>query len=298
MTKAEEIVSRVGSLPPLPDTALKLMEVINDPRSTIDDIVESVKYDQAVTSDVLKLCNSAYYSLSRKVTSLNDAILRLGTVKVLQMVMAVHTNSLLAREQQGYGLEPGVWWKHSVAVALASTLFAERLGQPNSNLAFTAGLLHDIGKVILNQYVSAEFAEIVRRVSEDRMSFVEAEHQVLGYSHEEVGALIAEAWKLPEAIVRCIRYHHEPGKLEPPDMLVDTVYLANCICLLLGVGLGEDGLCYRADASVMERYELRESDLEVIGAQMMTDLQRVEDLFADSSTRGPLPQAVHRIGVR
>ena len=293
MTKAEEIVSRVGSLPPLPDTALKLMEVINDPRSTIDDIVESVKSDQVVTSDVLKLCNSAYYGLSRKVTSLNDAILCLGTVKVLQMVMAVHTNSLLAREQQGYGLEPGVLWKHSVAVALASTLFSERLGQPNSNLAFTAGLLHDIGKVILNQYVSSEFAEIVRRVNEDRMSFVEAEHQVLGYSHEEVGALIAESWKLPDAIVRCIRYHHEPGKLDPPDMLVDTVYLANCICLLLGIGLGEDGLCYRADPAVMERYELRESDLEVIGAQMMTDLQRVEDLFADSSPRGPLPLAVH-----
>ncbi len=282
MNSVEDIVSRVGALPPLPDTALKLMRVMNDPRSSMDDIVEAVKYDQAVTGEVLKLCNSAFFGLSRKVTSLNNAMLTLGTVKVLQLVMSVHTNSMLSREQRGYGLQPGALWKHSVAVALASSLFAQRIKLPNVNLVFTAGLLHDIGKVILNEYVADEFAEIVRRVTDEGMSFGEAEHQVLGFSHEEVGSMIAEKWRLPDAIVRCIRFHHTPGKLDPPDTLVDTVYLANCVCLLLGIGLGEDGLCYRADPAVMERHELGERDLEEVGAQMMIDLKRVEQLFSDA----------------
>ncbi len=82
---------------------------------------------------------------------------------------------------------------------------------------FTAGLLHDIGKVILNEYVAKDFAEIIRRVTDDRMSFAEAERQVLGFSHEEVGCMIAEKWKLPSAIVRCIRFHHEPSAVDPPD---------------------------------------------------------------------------------
>jgi putative nucleotidyltransferase with HDIG domain len=166
-----------------------------------------------------------------------------------------------------------------VAVALASSTVAQRIHLPNVNLVFTVGLLHDIGKVVLNEYVAESFVEIVRKVREDRSTFVEAEQEVLGYSHQEVGAKIAEMWKLPEPMIQCIRYHHDPSKLDPPDLLVDTVYIANCICLMLGIGLGEDGLCYRADEVVMQRHDLHESDLEVAGAQMLIDLKRVEQLF-------------------
>jgi putative nucleotidyltransferase with HDIG domain len=210
----------------------------------------------------------------------------LGSSKVLQLVMSVHSNSLLTSEQQGYGLEPGVLWRHSVAVALASAMFSSRLGLPNGNLAFTAGLLHDIGKVVLNEHVAEEFAEIVRRVTEDGMSFPEAESSVLGFSHDEVGALVVEQWRLPDTMVKCARFHHQPGRLDPPDAIVDTVYLADCVCLLMGIGVGEDGLCYRAEEAVMERNGLREQDLEVIGAQMLTELQKVERLFAEIPDMG------------
>ena len=91
-----------------------------------------------------------------------------------------------------------------------------------------------------------------------------------------------ERWKLPEVIVRCVRYHHEPGQLEPSESLVDTVYLANSVCLLLGIGLGSDGLSYRANDVVMHRYNLEETDLEIVGVQMMTELKGVEQTFSDT----------------
>ena len=279
MTDISRIIEQVKALPPLPGTAIKLMAVINDPASTVDNLVEAIRYDQAVTTQVLKLCNSAHLGMARQVTSLNDAAVYLGTAKVLQLVMAVHTTGLLARKQTGYGLEPGVLWKHSVAVALASAEFAERIMLANTGLAYTAGLLHDIGKVVLNEHVSKEFVEIVRRVTAEKLSFVEAEEQVLGYSHEQVGGLLAENWQLPETIVRCIRHHHHPWTLDQPDPLVDTVYLANSLCLLLGLGLGSDGLYYRADDSVMERYSLSETDLETVGLAVMSELKRVEQMF-------------------
>ncbi len=291
MNTAKEIISRVGRLPPLPDTAIRLMNVINDPTSTVEDIVETIRYDQAVTGEVLKLCNSAYFGLSRTITSLNEAMLCLGTVKVLQLVMSVHTNSMLSKEQIGYGLDPGVLWKHSVAVALAASNIAQKIEKGNANLVFTAGLLHDVGKVVLNDYVAHEFAEIVRRVQEQRQAFSEAEADVLGFSHQEIGARIGEMWQLPEPIVRCIRYHHSPGDLTPPDTLVDTVYLANCICLMLGLGIGEDGLYSRADAEIAERHGLKENDLEMIGVQTLLDLKRVEQLFAESA-RQTVPAAM------
>ena len=283
MNNVKDIIETVGSIQPLPDTALKLMNIMSNPKSTLEEIVGTIKYDQAVTSEVLKLCNSAFFGLSRTVTSLEDALKYLGTAKVLQMVMSVHTNNMLAREQHGYGLDPGILWKHSVAVALASTQFAQKLHLADTNLAFTAGLLHDIGKVILNEHVAEEFVEIVRLVTDDQMAFVEAEHRVLGFSHEEVGAMMAEKWKLPESLVRCIRYHHSPSDLEPTDSLVDAIYLANCVCLLFGIGLGADGLCYRADPAVLERHGLHEGDLEMIGAQTVVDLQRVQAMFGETT---------------
>lgn len=294
MNDPQEIIDRVSALPPLPDTALKLMQVMDDPRSTMDDIVGAIKYDQAVTGEVLRLCNSAYFGLARKVSSLNDAMVCLGTVKVLQLVLSVHTNSLLSRAQGGYGLAPGALWRHSVAVALAASEFAQRIKLPNPGVAFTGGLLHDIGKVVLNEYVGEAFAQIIDHVTEDAMSFAEAEHRVLGFSHEEIGAMIAEKWQLPEAIVRCIRFHHDPGAVEPPDAFVDTVYLANCVCLLLGIGLGEDGLNYRADPAVLQRHGLSEHDLELVGAQMTVELKRVEQIFAGASAAGQSREAVRQ----
>ncbi len=285
MNTVDDIISQVQSLPPLPDTATKLFMIMNDPKSSVDEIVETVKYDQAITTEVLRLCNSAFIGLGRTVTSLKDAMLLLGSAKVLQMVMSVHANALLAREQAGYGLEPGALWRHSVAVALASSTFAQRLRLPNVSLAFTAGLLHDIGKVILNRYVADEFTEIVRRVSDEGLSFGEAEQQVLGFSHEEVGGIIAESWQLPDPIVRCIRYHHTPHLVDPPDDLVDTVYLATSLCLILGIGIGEDGLCYRADQDVMDRHALHEGDLEQQGMKILSELRDVEELFSAHAPR-------------
>jgi putative nucleotidyltransferase with HDIG domain len=289
---AKEILQQVSTLPPLPDTAVKLMQVINDPLSTVDEIVEAIKYDQAITGEVLRLCNSAYFGMSRKVTSLNDAMLCLGTTKVMQLVMSVHTSSVLSGAQHGYGLDPGLLWKHSVAVALASAEFAQRVKTPNGGSAFTAGLLHDVGKVVLNEYVAEEFIEIVRRVNDEKTSFLEAEQQVLGFSHVEIGEKIANAWQLPDPIVQCIRYHHEPHEATPPEPLVDIMHLADCTCMMLGIGIGADGLAYRADDSVMERHNLVEGDLEAVGAQTLVELKRVEKAFSDQSPSQKAPQPV------
>jgi len=294
VTCTDDILARVGEISPLPGTVVRLVGVINDPSSTPQDIVEVVKYDQAVTGQMLRMCNSAYFGLSHEVSSLTEAVRYLGTMKVLQLLMAVHGNALLAKEQTGYGLEPGILWRHSVAVALTASILGQRISPDEVGLAFTAGLLHDIGKVVLNEYVGREFAEIARLVRERKTSFVEAERQVLGFSHDEIGEKVAEKWKLPDSLVRCVRHHHDPSMLEPADPLVDTVYLADCICLLLGIGLGADELNYRADPAVMGRHNLHEADLELTGASMMCELKRVEEMFADASPASSRKQPAER----
>jgi len=279
MNRVKDIVASVDTLPPLPDTTVRLMAVLRDSQSSIDDIVSVIKYDQVITSEVLRICNSAYFGLNRRINSLNEAMICLGTAKLLQLVMAVHSNALLGKEQKGYGMPPGFLWQHSVGTAVACEAIGETMGLPNSGLAFTIGLVHDIGKVVLNEYVAAECADIARLVNEQGHAFNEAERMVLGYDHCEVGSLLAVKWQLPDEIVQCIRWHHEPPGSEA-NAFIDLVYLGNVLSMMLGFGLGYDGLSYRADPAVLARHHLTERDLETFGAEVIAELGKVKEMFA------------------
>jgi putative nucleotidyltransferase with HDIG domain len=213
------------------------------------------------------------------VTSIDHAARLLGAAQLMQIAMASHTRALLAPPQEGYGLAPGALWTNAVAVALSAGALGQRLQVPDRGLLFTAGLLHDVGKIILNEFVAQKYAAIARRVAAERVSFCEAERAVLGYTHAELGGLVAERWGLPAEIVRCVRFHHEPGALPEPDRLVDVVHVADAICILMGVGGGDDGQMYRVDSQAMTRLGLHEKDLESIGVMTVVELKAIQSAF-------------------
>lgn len=275
----DELVERVEALPKLSDTTLRLIRVANDPESTLEEIVETVRYDQTVTTELLRLCNSAYFGLVRTITSLDEAVRYIGTAKLIQLVMAAHTRALLAPEQAGYGLIPGALWSHSVGVALGCQFVAGKTGIRKKGLLFTLGLLHDIGKIVLNEYVGTEYPQIARCVADEGLSFLEAEQRVLGVTHPEVGERVARRWDLPDPIPCCIRYHHEPWALPTPDPLVDAVHLADGACLLMGIGGGDDSSLYRVDEGVLARTGLSAEVVEEIGATVVAELKSVQRLF-------------------
>lgn len=277
--RIDEIVAKVDSLPRYPEAAHRLMQVIGDEKSSIGQVVDIIRYDQAVTTELLKLCNSAAMGLTRKITSIDEATGLLGTQTLLQLVLSAHSRTLLSPPQAGYGLAPGALWTHCIGVAFGAEAIAEGRELEQHTVAFTAGLLHDMGKVILNEYVADVYADIVAAVARDGVTFVEAEREVLGITHAEVGARVAERWSLPHEIVRCIRYHHEPGALEAPDPIVDSVHVADATCLLVGVGGGDDGQLYRCDPDALARLDLRASGLEQLGAEIVGKLRSLQDLF-------------------
>jgi putative nucleotidyltransferase with HDIG domain len=276
----DQIVARVDTLPTLPDTVHRLIAVVSNPDSTLQQIVDVIRYDQALTAEVLRLCNSAYFGLARSVETLDDAICLLGTVKVFQLVMTAHARGMLSRPQEGYGLPAGALWRHSVGVAITAQHLARKLRINQAGLLFTGGLLHDTGKVVLNEFVAEQYAEILRRVADDKVTFADAEEAVLGFTHPQIGGRLAEAWSLPESIRLCIAHHHDPEALPTPDPLVDAVHLADSVCLMLGIGTGDDGLAYRASPACMTRHGLTESDLESVGIEAIAELRTVQALFA------------------
>lgn len=278
-TAVDLIVQKISALPRLPLTSMRLMQLLSNPDTSVRDVVEVIRFDPAVTAELLKICNSASLGLMHKIESVTDAARLLGTNRIFQLVMAAHTRTLLGNSQNGYGIPTGALWKHSVAVALTSERLARNLARDQVGQAFTAGLLHDIGKIVLNTAVASDYAKIVALVKQGGVSFCEAEKSVLGFTHAEIGARVGERWDLPERIVRAIRYHHEPEFCEPHDLIVDLIHIADVVCLQVGIGGGDDAMYYRIDGSAMERQGLKLSVLEAIGAEVVVELKSIEKAF-------------------
>lgn len=273
----ENIIEAVNDIPALPQVVLRVMQMTEDPDSTAQDIHKVLNQDQAMTARVLRLANSAYYGFARRIASVTDAVVLLGFKTIRGIVLAAAVSDLLQKRYDGYALEEGELWRHSQACAIASRLIARRCRFGNLDVAYTAGLLHDIGKVILNRYMKEAYREVVELVTSEEIPFMTAEDQILGFNHAVVGARLAEKWSLPPQLVEAIEKHHQPGQDSEEQKLTAIVHLADAICLSMGIGIGVDGLLYPVYPESLALLGLSESDLEAIISEM-------SDLLSDLSS--------------
>jgi putative nucleotidyltransferase with HDIG domain len=188
----------------------------------------------------------------------------------------------LQSAQKGYGLNQGELWKYSVSSALIARELAEKKGVKETHMIFTAALLKDIGKVILNQYVNDSFEKINVLVTEEGFTFREAEKKVIGIDHAELGGMVAEAWKFSPKMVEIIRHHHAPQESSMNSFESCIVYMADTLCMMMGIGVGSDGLAYRFHREVVERLEFTERGFQEIIAGFGEKLQQVEQLVSFS----------------
>lgn len=274
-----DIFRRVGDLPPLPAVAAKVLEILKDPDADLTALVSIIEKDQALTAKILRVSNSAYYGLVRRISTVKDAVVTLGLNNMRNQVLALSAYSLMQGPASGYALEAGSLWDHSLCTGLCAEHLADTLGYKSiKDEVFIGGLLHDIGKTILSYYVSARFSNILERVDQLGQTFVEAERAELGFDHAEVGARVALRWNLPESLVSMIGDHHKPDLKSVNAARVCLVHVADAIASMLGVGIGVDTLEKR----------LREEAAQLIG---LTD-HAVQDAMAYMSDLGDLREYI------
>lgn len=275
----DEITARIAELPVLPAGVSEVIAACDDPDITVGQISQRILQDQQLTASILKLANSAMYGLSRRVATITEAVVLLGFATIKSLAISSHTYRLLNRSLPGYGLQRGEIWKHSIAVAMASRRIAVEVHLAPVEEAFIAGLLHDIGKTVLSSYMEDAFEEVSAIVQNERVPFSDAEMRVLGFDHAELGARIARLWNFPPDLVEAIRFHHAPasGSLKPK--LTYAVHLADCICIMLGIGIGSDGLSYTIEGGTLEALGLEPGQVE----QMIDRLEPLlhDDLMLD-----------------
>jgi len=209
----QELERFAVNIPPFPRAAQQVMGMLRDPRVQIPKVAEIVSLDQGFASKVLRMANSAYFGLPRKVANVTEALVLLGWANVRIVLISASVGSILCRGLKCYAMEEGVLWEHSVGSAFACQMMSKDLATKTYNMAFTSGLLHDVGKVAIDMQLRADvrkqFIELM-----NTCGAAVAEKEILEYTHSEVGGYLCERWNLPEEIAEAIRFHHEPSASE------------------------------------------------------------------------------------
>jgi putative nucleotidyltransferase with HDIG domain len=234
MDDAKVIAAKVGDLPPLPHVATRVIELMGNPNTNASDLEQIISRDLALTTRVLKLANSALFGRRGMVSTLSRAIVLLGFKTVHSLVIAASTESIYSSSSTRF--KEMLLWEHAVAAALAAGYLARECRYRGVEEAFLGGLLHDIGKVVLDTNLGERYQGIVERVYNEGVTFIDAEEEMLGFDHAEVGSLVIRKWNLPDTLEEAVRLHHRAMRSLVDPILCAIVSLANSACVKIGIG--------------------------------------------------------------
>ncbi|MBN1628045.1 MAG: HDOD domain-containing protein [Deltaproteobacteria bacterium] len=279
----ERIVASISGLPPFPEVARRVLELSRDPDISNKEIAEVLKYDDAITANCLKLCNSSYYSLSVKVFSMHQAVNMLGLKNIIMIALAsTKSLSAYAKAQQKYCMTKGELWRHSVTTAIISQLLLKYANMNEDSILFTAALLHDFGKIVLDQYMEGDVENLVELTQKEGVSLLDAEKEVFGIDHAELGGLIAEEWNFPSMLVNSIRNHHHEISSDHIPNVESWVRLSNLVFYLSFSKLTQSyhkGIMCGIDPNVLSRYRLKSEDIDAVIKALPAEIRKTEAML-------------------
>ena len=238
------IEDELQDLPPLPAVIMRVMQTVNDPTTSASDLNRLISTDQALASKVLRLVNSSYYGFPRKIATITNAVVILGFNTVRNLTTSLGVFNAFDAQGQKTALDRDAFWAHSMAVAVAASAIARRkgIGTKSVEEVFIGGLLHDIGKLFLDQYFPDQYAISMKLANAAKISIWEAEKTALGVGHALVGKRIAEKWNLPPSLTAMITLHHQPAYAKEYFEITATIQAADRVARRLALGSGGDPL--------------------------------------------------------
>ncbi len=294
----KNILLTVNDLPPMPQLMHKALGIAQDPRADLKDLANLIEADQALAIKVLRLSNSAYYSRVGKVSSLQEAAVLLGLKTLSELIMIACTSQLLGRPLNGYSLQAKSLWRHSLAVAVASRIVADKRYPAMTDEAFTAGLIHDAGKLILDKYVLERKEEFSRFLADGEETFVNAEKEILGFDHAEIAEKVCAKWNFPKSLSIAIKYHHYPSRLRA-NKLAYIVHVADQLAIWSGMDIGE--ITLEIDDGSRKILGIENSEIEPIMDEIVKSVNQITGQEEKENTQGrtlpldhTLPPAVHQ----
>lgn len=276
----ENLRDIIKSVPMLSASASRLLQLTSNPDHDLMDIVDLVKTDANLTARVLKVVNSAAFGLMNEITSINRAISYLGERLIVSIAIDDCVGKLFEKELVGYEAASGALWKHDLRTAIAAReVVIQSSANISPDLAFTAGLLHDIGKSLISDYLLGTAPEAIELISShDSQDYLDAEAKLVGIDHTIAGFELAMAWQLPTELAEVILHHHQPAEASPEFRpLVYAVHLGDNIAMLGGFGTGADSLQYHLDSRYTEYLNLTSKTLDSIMLTVDIEFEKLEE---------------------
>ncbi|HUK66228.1 MAG TPA: HDOD domain-containing protein [Anaeromyxobacteraceae bacterium] len=289
MIAPEQILARLRQLPTLPATVVRLSALLRDERTGIADFEAVIRPDPALSTNLLKIVNSAYFGLRCKAETVRQALSLLGLRRTSEVAAAAGFAPIIPARLPGYEVEAFSFWQHCVAVAVLTERLSAEVGAPRPELTFTAGLLHDIGKLAIGFFVSQSSAEILAGIHGRGLSFVEAERESLGVDHTGVGESLARAWSLPTVVADVVRWHHTPSAAPESSAreLVELVHVADALSHALGLGADAGELARQVDPATEARLGIVPRRLERVAGASLEEIRELACLFAPPAGVSP-----------
>lgn len=236
----QEKIKKIGSLPTLPDVAVDVMKMAANESITMAEVADRIDGDPAVSSKLLRVANSSLYGLPRAITTTEGAILVLGLKQVQNVILSVSVFSAFPQTKGKPSFDREKFWQHCSGVGLLARLLGNRLTLVTNGEEFSGGVLHDVGKIVLDQYFHDQFVQAMELAASQKISMLEAEQKVFGTTHHEIGGWLLQLWNLPDELSTIVNFHHNPEQAVDHRSLVALVALGNSMAKQFQIGLVED----------------------------------------------------------
>jgi HD-like signal output (HDOD) protein len=271
----QKILKSLKDLPPMPQVLMKAREIMDNPNSGFPELSRVLETDQAIAAKVLRMANSPYYGLSGKVSSIQHASVVLGFKTVGELVTMAGSSSVVGNALEGYELEAGALWSHSMAVAFGSRIIAKKKRPELANDAFSAGLIHDAGKLILDKHVAQRKPAFEAIMGDGGKTFLDAEKEILGFDHGQIAAEACKKWNIPATLAIPIQYHHYPDQSNG-NVLSYILHVSDSLAIMSGIGTGIDGMLYRMDEKALDFLGLTAEDLDAIIGEAVESVEHMQ----------------------
>jgi putative nucleotidyltransferase with HDIG domain len=259
----DKILKSVKELPPMPQVVIKTQELITDSNADAKKFAEIIETDQGIATKVLKVANSSYFGMSGRISSISHASVVLGHKILGEVVMLAGAEGIMDGNLPGYGYDSKDLWKHSLAVAFGSKIIANSKNPDLVKEAHMAGLIHDVGKIILDSYIVEKKEEIESFMEKEEKTFLDAESQYFGFNHAEIASEVCKKWNFPESISFAIKYHHQPGNSDGNELSY-ILHLADYIAISSGIGYDSDDILYELEEGTMDYLSITNEDVSEI----------------------------------
>ena len=278
----QTLEKKLADLPPLPAIVTRIMQTVNNPDTSAEDLNKLISMDQGLSSKVLRIVNSSYYGFPKRISTITHAVVILGFNTVRNLVLGVSAFGLLGQKSMPYGLNRAKFWEHSIATALAGGVIArKRLPKLRSapDEAFVGGLLHDLGALFLDSYFPVQYAVAMAFAAREGKTACDAENMVLGLDHVMVGRRIAEYWNFPPHLVAMMGSHHEPSRETEHFDMAAVIHVGNWLAWECGYVSSEHTKQHPLDPAVADWLAFDEETLNWASREVPLQVQACEDLL-------------------